>query len=149
MPDMGGRTYSPAELERIRAEYATASSVEDLARSMGRPAHGLKEKAIELGLRRPRPEPAAWRTKIIAARYPSDPDPRSLAEELGLTYSALKAHAHRFGIQRDPAFFSASRALGSARSAERRKAASKSRIILRAVQATPLDAAWRGLLIGE
>lgn len=145
---MGGPTYSPAEIKRLRAEYATAESVEALALAMGRPAHGLKEKAISLGLRRPRPEPAAWRTAIIAARYPSDPDPRALAEELGLTYAALKAHAHRFGVTRDPAFFSASRALGSARSAERRKAASKSRTITRAVRATPLDAAWRGLLTG-
>jgi hypothetical protein len=145
---MPGRNYSPAELERLRAEYATAPSLSELARSMGRPAHGLKEKAISMGLRRPRPEPAAWRTAIIKARYPSDPNPRALAEELGLTYAALKAHAHRFGITRAPAFFKASRALGTARSAERRKAASKSRIILRAVQATPLDAAWRGLLTG-
>lgn len=140
--------YSPAELQRLRAEFATAESIEALAASIGRSAHGLKAKAYEIGLTRPRPEPAAWRTAIIQARYPSAPDLHALAAELGLTYSALKAHASRFGVGRTEDRNTEARKRGGQRSAEVRRAKARAKALPRAVRATPLDAAWRGLLLG-
>ncbi len=142
---MGGRTYSPAELARIRAEYSTARSPNALARSMGRDPSALKQKAREMGLHRPAKATPAERTAALLARYADAPDLQALAKELGITHGSLTAHAYRLGVKRNPRFLEEARALGAERSLATRKAKN----VHRAVRATLLDAAWRGLPIGE
>ena len=158
---MGGRRYTRDELKLLKGQYTSAPSVAALARQLDRSPEAVKQKALELGLHRPReipPEsPRGELMKTIVKRYADAPSVPGLAKELGITPGSLKGYAYRLGVKRSREVMKPGRAKGGRTSVAVRRAKAVERKTgvrpppikaghTRHVFATPLDAAWRGLI---
>lgn len=140
--------------KRLKLEYMLTPSVRALAREFNVDEGTLRRAARTLGLRRPRKADPEERARRIKEAFPTADIP-TLAKELGITVASLRQHAYRLGVHRAEDVKYEQRLRGGLKSAElrRQKAAQAlheelngKKALQRRLRATPLDAAWRGLM---
>lgn len=137
--------------KRLKLEYMLTPSVRALAREFGCDEGTIRRAARHLGLRRPRKADPDERGHVIRTKFPTTPDVAALAKELGITEGSLRQHAYRLGVHRAEEIKAQARmrgglASGKVRRQRKQEAERGPAALEKRVRATPLDAAWRGLL---
>ena len=140
-PVKGWRGWTPAELKALRTCAATRGSYKALAAKLDRSVVSVRSKALDLGLimKRPWSDADDYRLHL---EYAMAEDLDVLAKSMARSRKTLVKRASELGLRRAAERVHEDRVKGGAASVAVRREKAR----LKAVRATPLDAAWRGLL---
>ena len=93
-----GEAWTPAETETLRAMFAADAAPDDIAATLGRGRHGVRDRIARLGLRRHSSRPwGEMESEELVRRYGTDPT-AVIASDFARSCAAIYARAAVLGL---------------------------------------------------